>query len=209
MTLESSKTLGGVGALLVVIGFLGFFGTWYAGVLSLIGVILLLVGMKGLSDHYNEGGIFNNALYGFIMTIIGGVAAVATAIVTVLAALATIGVANWTEWAMKIQQNAMDMSTFWSLVGPIIAGLVAALVILFVFIVVAAIFYRKSLNILAAKSGVKMFETAGLLLLIGAILTIILVGFIIIWVAAILVAVAFFSIKTEAPQPPPAPPPPS
>jgi uncharacterized membrane protein len=47
--------------------------------------------------------------------------------------------------------------------------------------------------------------------LIGAILTIILVGFILIWIAWILIAVGFFSIKTTAAQPPaaaPQPPPP-
>jgi uncharacterized membrane protein len=207
MTLETSKALGGVGALLVVVGFLGFFGTPYAGVLSLVGIIILLIGMKGMADHYNEVGIFDNALYGFIITIIGGVAFVAIAVITVLSALSTMGYANFTDWAMALRQNVTDWNTFWSLVQPIVTGIVAAFLVLFVLIIVAAIFYRKSLNILAAKSGVKIFETAGLLLLIGAVLTIILVGFIIIWIAVILIAVGFFSIRTEAPQPPPTPPP--
>jgi uncharacterized membrane protein len=52
------------------------------------------------------------------------------------------------------------------------------------------------------KSGEKIFETAGLLWLIGAFLTIILVGFILIWIAWILIVVGFFSIKTPAAQPP-------
>jgi len=70
MTPETSKTLGGVGALLMVIGpFLGA----SSGVLGLIGLILVMIALKGLSDHYNDAGIFNNALYGFIMAIIGGV----------------------------------------------------------------------------------------------------------------------------------------
>lgn len=207
MSLESSKTLGGIGAILLVIGFLGFFGTGYAGILSLVGIILLLIGMKGLADHYNEGGIFNNSLYGFIMTIIGGAAFVAILVTTVLAALSTIGASDLTDWALKIQQNATDWNALWAWIGPIVVGIVAAFIVLVVFIIVAAIFYRKSLRMLAAKSGVKMFETAGLLLLIGAILTIILVGLILIWIAFILVAVGFFSIKTEATQPLPTPPP--
>jgi uncharacterized membrane protein len=211
MTVETSKTLGGIGALLIVVGFLALFGG-SAGVsalvvLSLVGIVLLLIGVKGLADHYKEGGIFNNALYGFITTIIGAVAFVGIAVVAVLQALSTLSVTDWTDWATKVQQNAMDWSTFWPLIEPIVIGIVAAFIVLFVFIVVAAILYRKSLNLLATKSGVKLFETAGLLLLIGAVLTIILVGFIIIWVAVILVAVAFFSIKTEAPAPPPTPPP--
>jgi uncharacterized membrane protein len=84
--------------------------------------------------------------------------------------------------------------------------LIIALAALFVFMIISAIFFRKSLSLLSMKSGERIFETAGLLWLIGAVLTIILVGLILIWVAWILIAVGFFSIKTTAaPQPPPPP----
>jgi uncharacterized membrane protein len=74
------------------------------------------------------------------------------------------------------------------------------LVILFIFVVVAALFYRKSLNSLAQKTGVGLFGTTRLILLIGAVLTIIVIGFLLLWVAMILLTVAFFSIKTESAQ---------
>ena len=77
------------------------------------------------------------------------------------------------------------------------------MVILFIFVVVAALFYRKSLNSLAQKTGVGLFGTTGLILLIGAVLTIIVIGFLLLWVAMILLTVAFFSIKTESAQQPP------
>jgi uncharacterized membrane protein len=77
------------------------------------------------------------------------------------------------------------------------------LVILFIFVVVAALFYRKSLNSLAQKTGVGLFDTTGLILLIGAVLTIIVIGFLLLWVAMILLTVAFFSIKTKSAQQPP------
>ncbi|MGB9854022.1 MAG: DUF996 domain-containing protein [Candidatus Bathyarchaeales archaeon] len=62
----------------------------------------------------------------------------------------------------------------------------------------------------ATKSGENMFNTAGLLLLVGAILTIILIGLILMLVAWILVAIGFFSVKVPTTQPPltPAQPPP-
>lgn len=47
MTLGSSKTIGGIGALLLFIGFLPFAGL-YSGLLGLIGLILVLIAMKGL-----------------------------------------------------------------------------------------------------------------------------------------------------------------
>ena len=65
MTLESSKNLGGVGALLIFITlpllFLPRVGG-FALILPLIGTILLLVALKGFADYYREAGIFNNAL---------------------------------------------------------------------------------------------------------------------------------------------------
>ncbi len=201
MDLDVSKNLGGIGAILLVIGALGFLGTGYAAILSLVGIILVLIAMKGLADYYNEGGIFNNALYGFLTTIVGAVASVAVLVISVLFALTTLAI-DWTnpaEWTTMFQ-DFTNFSVLWTLIGSIIAALIVA----FVFAIITAIFYRKSFNLLATKSGVNMFSTAGLLLLIGAVLTIILIGFIIIWIAFILLAVGFFSIKTTTTQPPPA-----
>jgi uncharacterized membrane protein len=201
MTLESSKTLGGVGAILVVIGFLGLFAYGYTALLSLIGIIITLIALKGIADHYNEAGIFNNALYGFITLIIGVVAFIATVIVMILMAISNIDI-DWTN-PTAIQQYFMDMNNLWSIIGT----LIAALVVLFIFVIISAIFFRKSLTSLSTKSGEKIFETAGLLWLIGAVLTIILIGFIVIGIAWILIAVGFFSIKPTAPPQPPPPPP--
>ena len=203
MDLVTSKNIGGIGALLVVIGPLAGIVFSWAGILAFIGIIMVLVAQKGLADYYSEGGIFNNALYGFITTIIGGVAFVGTLIISVLMALSTVLPTDWAnidEWAATFTENFLDPSMIFTLLGAIIA----ALIVLFVVLVIAAIFYRKSLNLTASKSGVGMFGTAGMLLLIGAILSIILIGAIIIWIAFILLTVAFFSIKpmTKSPTPP-------
>jgi uncharacterized membrane protein len=191
MTLESSKNLGGVGALLIVISFLGLFANGLSAVLALVGVILVLIGMKGLSDHYKEGGIFNNALYGLILAIVGVVAFVAMIVATVVEFVGA-NLANFAQWPAIFQQKFMDLNNVWAFLG----GIFASLVVLFIFIVVSVIFFRKSLNVLSDKSGVKIFGTAGLLMLIGAILTIIAIGVILIWVGWILVIVGFFSIRT-------------
>ena len=205
MTLDSNKTLGGVGALLMVIGpFLGV----YTGVLGLIGLILVLIALKGLSDHYTEGGIFNNALYGIIIAILGGAVFIAVIVVTAVGLLSALGieVATWGDWAVFQQINWQNLVT-WDILWPHIAAIFGSLIVLFVFVVVAAIFLRRSLTILSAKTGINMFSTTGLLTLIGAVLTIIGVGFILLWVALILLTVAFFSIKTQPTQPPPTTPP--
>jgi len=48
-----------------------------------------------------------------------------------------------------------------------------------------------------------MFRTTGLLFLIGAATLIVLVGFVILFIAAILQVVAFFSIPEQLPSQPP------
>jgi uncharacterized membrane protein len=175
-------------------------------IVGLVGLILVLIAVKGLSAHYNDPSIFNNSLYGVILSIVGLLVFVAALFVVAISFFTNVlGVElstalsdptaftniAWTE--AMILDNLLDH----------VAALVGSLVVLFVFVVVAAIFYRKSLTTLAEKTGIGRFGTAGLLLLIGAVLTIIVVGFVLIWVALILVTVAFFQIREEPTQPPP------
>jgi len=164
MSLESNRTLGGVGAILLAIPFL-----------NLIGIILVLVAMKGMAEYYEDDDIFKNALCGFIFGVVGVVALVAVIFMLVI-----------------------DLAVVSPVIRPF-AGLglfIIALVVLYIFSLLAAIFYRNSLNILSEKSGEQMFDTAGLILLIGAIIP--LIGEVLKFVAWILVAVGFFSIKTSA-----------
>jgi uncharacterized membrane protein len=166
-----------------------------------------------MSDHYKEAGIFNNALYAVIIAIIGGVAFVGAIVASVFAFLSNLPAwartliesGEWAGLASEFRARALtDISFIW----PFIGGIILALVVLFIFAVIAMVFFRKSLSSLSTKTGVGLFGTAGLLMLIGAVLTIIIIGFLLIWIAWILLIVAFFSVKTQAaPQPTPQPPP--
>jgi uncharacterized membrane protein len=202
MDLQTCKYLGGVGALLLFIGPLFSFGHSLAGLASLVGFIMVLIALKSFADHYNDAGIFNNALYGFITAIVGVVVAVGTFIATALAVVADLGITDWTnaaEWTAVLTAE----TAFESLL-TLFGGLIIALIVLFIFAILTAWLYRRSLGRLASKSGVGLFGTAGLLLLIGAVLTIILVGFLLIWISFLLIAIAFFSMKATA-EPPPSP----
>ncbi len=202
---QASKNLGGVGAILLFIGPLLSFAHFLAGIIPLIGFILMLIALKGFADHYNDAGIFNNALYGFITTIVGIVSALGAFVITALTVVADLGIDDWTsatEWTDLITAEAAVDSLL-----TLLGGIVAALIILFVFAILTALLYRKSLGTLASKSGVGLFGTAGLLLLIGAVLTIIVIGFLLIWISFLLIAIAFFSMKTTVAEPaPPSPP---
>ncbi len=171
MSLESNKTLGGVGAILLAIPFL-----------NIIGIILVLIALKGMTDYYNDDDIFKNALYGFVFGFVSVVAFVAFILMLVF-----------------------GFATVSPVVAPL-AGLglvIITVIVLYAFSLIAAIFYKKSFDTLAEKSGEQMFNTAGLILLIGAAIPII--GKILEFIAWILAAVGFFNIKMPTQPPAPAP----
>jgi uncharacterized membrane protein len=201
LNFETSKNLGGVGAILMFIGVIPFFA--YSGIISLIGLILALIACKGLADYYSEAGIFNNALYAVITAIVGGIVTVGVVFIALVDFLSELGLsfANMAEWSTELTQ--MDWTTVgMGIIGDFVAYILLALVVLFVFVIITAILLRKSLGLLSAKTGVGLFGTTGLLILIGAVLTIIAIGLILIWVAMLILAIAFFSIKPA--QSPPA-----
>jgi len=201
--METSKILGGVGALLMFIGIIPYIS--YFGILELVGLILVFVALYNFGSHYKEGGIFNNALYGLILGIVGVVVAVAVAIVGILAQLSTFMDKIYPGWhgdwtsisGMTPNLSNLNFNDIMGFIGPIIA----LFVILWVFAIISAFFVRRSMVKLSAKSNVHLFSTAGLLLLIGAVLTIIVFGLILIWISALLIAIAFFQIRAEATQP--------
>jgi len=211
MDLGTSKNLGAVGALLVFITPLASMVP-YGGILGLIGLILLLIGLKGLADYYQTGGIFNNALYAVIVAIVGVVAAVGTAVVAFFTILAALGIdlanlANLNPTTLSSELIAQLMNFASGTFITLITAVVVILVILLVFAILAAFFFRKSLSLLSSKAGVGLFGTAGLLMLVGAVLIIIVgIGLILIWIAFLLAAIAFFQIKAQPAQPAPQPP---
>ena len=202
MNFETSKNVGGVGAILMFVSVLLTYASVFSGLVSLVGLILVLIAFKGLADYYSEAGIFNNALYAVITAIVGGVVTVGVAFIALVDFLSELGLSmgNVADWSAEL--SAMDWTTVgFSIIGDFVAYILLALVVLFVFVIITAILLRKSLGLLSAKTGVGLFGTTGLLILIGAVLTIIAVGLILIWIAMLILAIAFFSIKPQQTQP--------
>ena len=64
--LKTGKNLGGFGSLLLALGSLTILPIPILGVFSLLlGIIMLLLGVRNISKYYSEMGIFNNLLRGF------------------------------------------------------------------------------------------------------------------------------------------------
>ena len=211
MTLETSKTLGGIGAILMLVGIFPFVS--YYGIIEIVGAILILASLRGLASYYSESGIFNNALYGVLAGIVGVVITAVAALIFVLTSLTDLIRQIYPGWNgdwSTLQGMTPDTANLDpSVIYPLIGGVLAVLVIVWVFAIIAAFFIWRSLKLVSKKTNVGLFGTAGLLLLIGAIIPVL--GLILIWVATLLLAIAFFTMKTtEQPMATsPSPPPPS
>ena len=200
MSIETSKTLGGIGAILMFIGVIPVANIY--GVIELVGLILVMVALYNMGNYYTEKGIFNNALYGLIAAIVGGVAAAGAIFITVLTSLETFLYEifpNWNgDWTALSGLTPDPSNIDLGAIGSLLGGLLATLLILWVFAIIATFFVRRSLISLSAKSGVGLFSTAGLLMLIGAVLIIALgVGLLLIWISTLILAIAFFTMKPK------------
>ncbi len=182
MTIESNRTLGGLGALLTVVGvfssvfsiirfaypnnlaadiaFSGISGV--VGVISFVGFILFLVAMYGFSRDYKENKIFNYIIYGIVITIITTVVIAAIGFVFIFANMGAI-IASWTT-------NPSQSDLLSSLI-PYLAPFIA----IFGFIgLINVVFNLLAFNLLSNKSGVPLFRNGASVLLLGALVTIVI-----------------------------------
>jgi uncharacterized membrane protein len=217
MTIKSSKTLGGIGAILLFIGGLApillfasvsaFVAVPFLALLGLVGLILVLVALHDLANNYKEGGIFNNALYSFITGIVGIVATGITFVylffyTTILTDFLRAIFPGWNgDWSTLAGLTPDTSNITTSNSAPLIEAFFLALAVLWIFSIIAAFFARRSLKVLSAKASVGLFSTGALLLLIGGFLVIVGIGFILMLIALLLIAIAFFQIKPQPEQP--------
>ena len=147
---------------------------------NIVGYILILIACKYISDELGDKSIFDNMLYAVIAGIVGVVASA-----FIIFTGAVFGVFSFTTSS--------------------VIGVIGALAVAWIALIVSSIFIRRAYGTMATKLNVGTFKTAGLLYFVGAILIIVLVGFLLLLVAAILQIVAFFSINemTQRTQPQP------
>jgi len=188
-TMKDAKMLGGIGAILSLLSFVPRVGT----VLAIAGLVLVLVAVKYISDVVNEPKIFKDVLMAVIIEIVG---------VVLLFTVVFAAFLSPAFWASIMRPRA----AIFTAAGVAILGLVA----LWVCLLIGAVLIKRAYERIAELTKVDLFKTTGLLYLIGAALTIIIVGLLVTLVAKILEAVSFFSLpETYPPVPPPPPPPPA
>ncbi len=185
-SLAQAKTLGEIGSILVLLTIIPFAGR----AIGLVGLVLILVSVKYISDVVADRSIFNNMLISVILAIVGLVIGIVLA--------AAVFFSFYRGFMVPFEPSAFMRPRFFTF----LTAFIFALVPIWIFYIASAIFLKRSYDTIASKLNIGMFRTAALLYLIGAVLVIVFIGFIIIFVAEILQAVAFFSIPEEAPQPP-------
>jgi uncharacterized membrane protein len=179
MTIESNRTLGGIGALLTLTGVVSTIltiiesgnpaSTNFAvlgvssiiGFLTFIGFILFLVAMHGFSRDYAEHRIFRYILYGFLAAL---VSAIVIAVIWVSFTIVNVFSAISNNPSVPANSSAIQ-----TLLAPYLSPLGAAFSVV---ALVYALFNYKAYNLLADKSGVRLFGSAAKILVLGAIVNI-------------------------------------
>ena len=132
-------------------------------------------------------------LIDFILSIIS----IVVILVIILIGFIKVGGFSWITSLQYI--NIQDFSTFWDYFGGIIAYAIMALIVGWILWVIGAIYLRRSYNSIAKHTNVSLFRTTGTVYLIGALTTIILIGFVILFVGRIIEVIAYFSLPDELP----------
>lgn len=157
----------------------GFFVPYIGGAIAILGLILVLLAVERISDDLKDSAIFVNYLIAFILSIVAVIISALIFVVSLFSILFEAKTSSFESWKVLIRLILIPLITIWILES------------------VSAIFLRKSFSSIAEKTGVKIFRTTGTFYLLGALLIILLVGFIILLIAAIFQILAFFSLPEK------------
>lgn len=184
--LSEAKTLGGVGSILVLLTPVPSVG-W---ILGIIGLVLTLIAIKYISDFVEDKEIFTNMLISIVLSIVSVVVA---GILLVGGLFAFFGIQNFSGIGTGTPPNINQGN-----IGGLLLAIIPGLLAFWIMMMVSAFFLRKSFHGVSVRLNVSMFDTAALIYLIGAITSVILIGFLLIFVAEILFVVSFFSINESS-----------
>ncbi len=177
LTIQTNRTLGGIGAIFSVLGVVSTISSvflygnpnspavvlplalisGFVALFSFVGFILFLIAMYGFSRDYGEHRIFNYLLYGFLATIVAAIVALVVVVVIFLTNLTTL-IPN---------TNAPNISPFQG------SSFLAPFTAVFSFVgIIWVVFNVLAFRLLGTKSMVPLFKTGALVLLIGAVVNV-------------------------------------
>ena len=180
--LKQIKILGGIGALLIFIGVLIPF-------INIIGLILVFLAVKSISEITKDEIIYKNYMIYFILSIIS----------SFIIYLLFFYLGNFSLFYFFDPTTFIDYGYSTRYLGTFFGIYLVGFLIQWIILIIGTIYLRKSYISIAEKTNVNLFQTTGKAYFIGAITMIIIIGFIIILIANILEIVAYFSLPEKLP----------
>lgn len=162
--LKLAKYMGGIGSIILFVQAVG-----------LIGAIMVFIAIRKISDVTGKREIFFNYLKSFIFWIL-------SIFILTIVYLVSFIVFNSKNSGFNLSHSTGSIFIFSFLLIPYFS------------FIIATFFKKKSFIVIGKELKIKAFEQAGNLSFIGAISSIFLVGFIILFIAWIYEIIAFFSI---------------
>ncbi len=182
---ESVKTYGIIGMILELIGtpadiFLHGFGF----IISIIGLIFILIALKKISNYYHNKKPYRYMIY----SVISGIA------MGIVGALAFISLIS----GILINPGGTVTTSSGTISESFIFEIIAFLGIMVLGLIISIIFQYMAYKSVYDLTGIEHFNTGALLLLIGAILTIIVIGAFIMFAGFILIILGFNELPDHA-----------
>ena len=206
MNLQTSKLLGGIGALTIFLSAFTIFvrnispiiNTAICGSLFVLsGSMFVLISLYSLAKIYKDKKIFTNALYGALTTIIG----IIISIIVAIRIIQPIIINLMQQTSQIVKSNPDDIISGFlnnidtTFILQIINGIVVVYYVMCLFIIIAMIFTYRSLKKLAQHSHTNLFATTGFMLIIGAVTSLFFIGLLLLWISTLILAIAFFTLK--------------
>jgi len=175
---RSERTLGLIGSILTLVG--GSVGVIpyrgaVIGTVSLVGLILVLMALKGIGDKLGDDRPFRYYLYSVIVAFVAFI---------VLVVFVVAGV-------LMIPEHG-DFSDPFAVMG--IGMIIAAFVLFVVFLILGVYFEKQSWEAMYELTGVKEFHETAKWLWWGALTAIILIGLLLLLIASIYQVIAFANL---------------
>ncbi len=186
--LNDARIFGSMGGILLLFG--GFVP--YGGVvLLLIGLCLIFIGVRIISEVTRTKIISNNYLTYFIIYII-------TILLIVSIMTVTFGTYGSLSFFTVLENiDTSNPEQVFTYLKPLLNGCFISLIIGWILFILSAIYLKRSYDTIASKTRVDRFKTTGLVYLIGAITSIVILGFFIMFIARIFEIISYYNLSDE------------
>ncbi len=185
-SLSQARTTGSVGSILVLFAFVMFDGA----ALFVAGFILVLIAISNLSSITEDKDLNGSTRTAVVLYAVGTL----VGFLYVYRGFPSLTVSGFTGPLVGVDPLGAFFARF---AGTRIVGLIAT----WFFFVVASFFLKKPYDSIALRFKVDLFRTAGMVLLIGAVMLIVFgAGLIILFLGATLQTAAFLSLEESQAQ---------